>query len=661
MQRGWTRSCSPRPASWSASSTSRPAPTDSRGPTRAARRRRPGRRLADGNEASIGELIITRTNDRKLRTSATDWVKNGDRWTVLGLHEGGDLTVQHTQHGRTVRLPREYVETSTELGYACTVHTAQGVTADTMHGLATGNESRQQLYTMLTRGKSGNHVYLEVVGDGDPHSVIHPTLVRPLTPTDILESMLARDDAQRSATSLMREQADPATRLGEAAQRYLDSLYVAAENVVGPDVVEALDSTVDQLLPGLADEAAWPTLRAHLLLLGAAGENPVEALRAAASDRELVSAEDRAAVLDWRLDASGLRNAGTGPLPWMPGVPERLADDPHWGAYLDQRAHLVDQLADEVRGRAAAQTSLPAWAQNGIRPDADTVADVEVWRAAMQVPVDDRRPTGAPQLQKASSTYQRRLNRRITGDHTPALKEWRQLLYSLAPQVRGDEFTPLLAERLAAMSRAGVQAHQLLRTAAEAGGHCLTSTPRRRCGGAWHATSPPPWPPRSGTALTAKGSPPAGQRSCPNCSARSGPPAFRRAPGGPRWSPTSTTDCSAAGSSKTCSSAGPRAALRRDVDECQALVWRTSIALEPIPDEHDARLPLRRAAGGHVGRRRARPRHVRRPPRRRRLAAHRRPRDRRRPPGRPGRRIDRSTSRRRRPTTSTRSSSSRAT
>ncbi|MAS53354.1 MAG: transfer protein Tra, partial [Pimelobacter sp.] len=343
---------------------------------------RPGlaRRLADGNEASIGELIITRTNDRKLRTSATDWVKNGDRWTVVGLHEGGDLTVQHTQHGRTVRLPQEYVEASTELGYACTVHTAQGVTADTMHGLATGTESRQQLYTMLTRGKSGNHVYLEVVGDGDPHSVIHPTLVRPLTPTDILESMLARDDAQRSATSLMREQADPATRLGEAAQRYLDSLYVAAENVVGPDVVEALDSTVDQLLPGLADEAAWPTLRAHLLLLGAAGESPVEAMRAAASDRELVSAEDRAAVLDWRLDASGMRNAGTGPLPWMPGVPERLADDPHWGAYLDQRAHLVDQLADEVRRRAAAQTSLPTWAQNGIRPDTDTVADVEVWR-----------------------------------------------------------------------------------------------------------------------------------------------------------------------------------------------------------------------------------------------------------------------------------------
>ena len=46
-------------------------------------------------------------------------------------------------------------------------------------------------------------------------------------------------------------------------------------------MVDALDTAVETLIPGLSEEAAWPTLRAHLLLLGAAGENPVEALRAA--------------------------------------------------------------------------------------------------------------------------------------------------------------------------------------------------------------------------------------------------------------------------------------------------------------------------------------------------------------------------------------------
>ena len=39
--------------------------------------------LADGNRASVGDLIITRSNDRQLRLTATDWVKNGDRWIVL--------------------------------------------------------------------------------------------------------------------------------------------------------------------------------------------------------------------------------------------------------------------------------------------------------------------------------------------------------------------------------------------------------------------------------------------------------------------------------------------------------------------------------------------------------------------------------------------------
>jgi ATP-dependent exoDNAse (exonuclease V) alpha subunit len=116
--------------------------------------------LADDNRASAGELIITRRNDRRLRISASDWVKNGDRWTVLTAHRDGRLRVQHRRTGRTIHLPARYVRDSVELGYATTIHTAQGITADTMHGLITGKESRQQLYTMCTRGRLSNHIYL---------------------------------------------------------------------------------------------------------------------------------------------------------------------------------------------------------------------------------------------------------------------------------------------------------------------------------------------------------------------------------------------------------------------------------------------------------------------------------------------------------------------
>ncbi len=528
----------------------------------------PVRRLADGNEASIGELIITRENDRRLRTSATDWVKNGDRWTVLEIHDGGDLTVQHTQHGRTVRLPADYVAKATELGYACTVHTAQGVTADTMHGLATGSESRQQLYTMMTRGAHANHVYLEVVGDGDPHSVIHPTLVRPLTPTDILESMLARDDAQRSATSLLREQADPATRLGEAAQRYLDSLYVAAEDLLrhettstGVDgttvnVVDALDTAVETLAPGLSEEAAWPTLRAHLLLLGAAGENPVEALRAAAGDRELESARDRAAVLDWRLDASGLRNAGAGPLPWMPAIPARLAEDPHWGAYLSQRAHLVEQLAEQVRtradrtGRAAgvgAERHPPRGRHGGRRRGL-----ARSHAGPRRRPATDRRTAAAEGVRDLAAAPQPGRHRRphagAQGMAPAAL-----LARPAGPRRRVHPAAGRAAGRDVARRRHRPRAAAHRRRARSPGRPAARRARRgRRCGGAWPATSRPRSPPRSATAPTARASPPTGLRGSRTCSVPSGPRASRPAPGGRRWSPTSTTACSAAGRSRPC-------------------------------------------------------------------------------------------------------------
>ena len=87
---------------------------------------------------------------------------------------------------------------------------------------------------MLTRGRAANHLYLQVVGDGDPHTVIRPETVTPRTPTEILHQVLACDDTPASATSLLREHSDPAARLRDAVRRYTDSLQVAAEQLLGP-------------------------------------------------------------------------------------------------------------------------------------------------------------------------------------------------------------------------------------------------------------------------------------------------------------------------------------------------------------------------------------------------------------------------------------------
>jgi ATP-dependent exoDNAse (exonuclease V) alpha subunit len=101
-------------------------------------------RLGDGNRASVGDMIITRTNDRRLRLSATDWVKNGDRWTITHINRSGGLTVRHSRNQLKCQLPADYVTTSTGLGYATTIHGAQGVSADTMHGLACLSDSGQR-------------------------------------------------------------------------------------------------------------------------------------------------------------------------------------------------------------------------------------------------------------------------------------------------------------------------------------------------------------------------------------------------------------------------------------------------------------------------------------------------------------------------------------
>jgi conjugative relaxase-like TrwC/TraI family protein len=375
--------------------------------------------LADGNRASVGDVIITRSNDRRLRLTATDWVKNGDRWTITRIGRSGDLTVRHNRSQLTARLPLDYVRTSTGLGYATTIHSAQGVSADTMHGLLTGQESRQQLYTMLTRGRHANHLYLQVVGDGDPHSLIRPDTIAPRTPTETLQQIIARDGAPVSASTLLRELNNPAARLFQAVQRYTDGLHVAAEQLVGPQTVAELDQA-DQYIPGLTTEPGWPTLRAHLLALAAETEqHPLRHMLTAASGRDLETAGDMAAVLYWRLPE--LTPTNPGPLPWLPDIPSTLHDHPVWGAYLAKRSLLVADLADQVQDHACQRDAEPIWTPSGSHPSTALVGEIAVWRVANGIDPQDPRPTGGGgQLETLPALWKQRLDRRIARSADPA-------------------------------------------------------------------------------------------------------------------------------------------------------------------------------------------------------------------------------------------------
>jgi AAA domain/DNA primase catalytic core, N-terminal domain/Toprim-like len=434
---------------------------------------KPGRevRLADGNQASAGDIIITRCNERGLPISGSDWVKNGDRWTIRAVHHSGALKVTHHGAGATITLPADYVRRNTDLGYASTVHGAQGITADTCHTVASGGEARQLFYVAMTRGRTANHVYLVTAGDGDPHNIIRPETLFPPTATDILAGVLRRDEAQQSATSATRALRDPAALARDAAVRYHDALGFAAEQLLGADRLTALDSTAETVLPGLTGAPAYPTLRAHLALLSVDGTDPVGRLRAAVAARELTTAADPAAVLDWRIDLTTSRDRG-GPLPWLPTVPAALRTHPQWGRYLTDRAGRVDVHAAALRADAATwtPTTAPTWAVPLLtRAKPELLEDLAVWRAVNDIPADDRRPTGPPQLTAAAEQYQTGLDHRarhVLTDPAHAATHWAGTVNRIDPRISHDPYWPQLADRLDAADRAGLDVPALLASAA---------------------------------------------------------------------------------------------------------------------------------------------------------------------------------------------------
>ena len=426
--------------------------------------------LADHSQASAGDAIITRQNNRRIPIGAHDWVKNGDRWVVENVRESGALDVIHHDTGRHITLPTAYVAEHVSLGYASTVHGAQGITADTCYTVATGDESRQLLYVAMTRGRHANHVHLTTAGDGDEHAVITRDALLPPTAVDILTRVLARDGAPVSAASQARSLADPATRLAAGADRYYDALNTAAVDYLkrehGDAAMNRIDTAAENALPGLTRHDAYPTLRAHLALCAVDGQAPADVLRQTlSSDRGLADARDVAAVLDWRLDPTGHRSTANArnasPLSWLPAVPDALAADDEWGTYLCDRADQVTAVAGDVAARARnwTPTSAPGWALPIIDRDSALAADLAVWRAANDVPDTDRRLTGPSLPAAADARAQRALDQRVTrllGDPRAATARWKQLADNIDERITADPYWPTLADRLTIAERAGI-------------------------------------------------------------------------------------------------------------------------------------------------------------------------------------------------------------
>ena len=155
-------------------------------------------------------MIITRRNDRRLACGHS-WVRNGDRWTITALGADGAIQARHLRTGMPVILPSGYVVHAVQLGYATTVHAAQGVTADTTHGLIDEWMTREQLYTMISRGRHANHLYVPGAdpADLDHHGLIRIGVYEP-TAEETLLQVLIHSDLPVSATTTLAHERQPA-------------------------------------------------------------------------------------------------------------------------------------------------------------------------------------------------------------------------------------------------------------------------------------------------------------------------------------------------------------------------------------------------------------------------------------------------------------------
>ena len=101
---------------------------------------------------------------------------------------------------------------------------------------------------------------------------------------------------------------------------------------------------------------------------------------------------------------------------------------------------------------------------------AELIADVQVWRAAVQLDPSDMRPTGPPQHSYAGRIWQQQLDKRLAATDSRPDRDLQRLLATEVPSATTDPFLPELAHRLRNVARAGLDATLLIRTAAAAAG-----------------------------------------------------------------------------------------------------------------------------------------------------------------------------------------------
>lgn len=359
--------------------------------------------LHDGSSARVGDVVVTRQNDRRLvDAGAHTFVKNGDLWTVQEIHPDGAMTVKAAGGGAVVALPAEYVAQDVELGYAITAHRAQGMTVDTAHGLVDDMTNREGLYVTMSRGRLENHAYAITMADPDDHEErSEPRDVR-----EVLGAVLANAGAERSATETIADNLERSESLATLVPQYEDALGVRA--AMRGDVDDVLrDALGDKTLEQLRNDAAWHTLAHRVAHLAGEQDQRVATVRGVVDQRGLGDAESASAVLAWRLEPHTVEH---------PAVD--VNDD--LGQWIEQRRQQIGARHDELEHRAVDEQ--PEWLTKAVGPIPEAVERQGAWRTAARQAAAYRDRWGVDSTDRPLG---------YEPDHGQQLQQWRDAVEAL--------------------------------------------------------------------------------------------------------------------------------------------------------------------------------------------------------------------------------------
>ena len=313
-------------------------------------------RLSGDVRASVGDLVITRRNDRTLVTKPGGWVKNGDRWRITDVRSDGSVVVRSVDSRRRTVLPAAYVGEHLDLGYAITAHRAQGVTVDTAHVVVTASTTRENLYVSMTRGRESNIAYVALDQPDDSHTTPEPDDV---TARTVLYGVLQHSGANLSAHQTIEAEQEQYGGIGRLAAE-LETIAADAQHDRFADLLARSGLTPAQHEAVMASTAFGP-LSAALRRAEAYHHDLEKVVPRIVAQHPLDDADDIAAVLTHRLKkatAQAPRGERSRPHLIAGLIPEPLGPmDEEDRQAIAQRAALIEGRAQALAERAVAERS----------------------------------------------------------------------------------------------------------------------------------------------------------------------------------------------------------------------------------------------------------------------------------------------------------------